>query len=234
MKMSRYALNFCAAGSLVLAAVNMHVYAQSSEPSLQQAVERASRPYVKFTGQSRVEGDENVVRVWFSPTCRYSYEYHNFFENLARSVPPATGMTVEFSPVLNFDMKKGARDGAVWAMAYATVRRFYPAYVSNFIKASFVIAQEHNRSPLLIKNVADTLTAARLDSKEVLKKMLDNKAVLINDLNNYAILMKRYQITSAPRVTVAGMYEVNPEYVDGDPKRFELAINALISMVSGR
>ncbi|KAG0163888.1 hypothetical protein DFQ28_011028 [Apophysomyces sp. BC1034] len=142
-------------------------------------------------------------------------------------------MTVEFSPVLNFDVKKGARDGVTWATAYATVRRFYPAYVSNFIKASFATAQEYNRSPLLIKNVADILTAARLDAKEVLKKMLDNEAVLVNDLNNYAILMKRYQITSAPRVTVAGMYEVNPEYVDGDPKRFELAINALISMAAG-
>lgn len=142
-------------------------------------------------------------------------------------------MTVEFSPVLNFDVTKGARDGVTWAMAYATVQRFYPAYVSNFIKTSFVTAQEYNLSPLLIKNVVDILTSARLDAREVLKKMLDNQVILIHDLNHYALLMKRYHITSAPRVTIAGMYEVNPEYVEGDPKRFELAINALISMASG-
>jgi len=237
MKMNRSVRKlWLAAGLLALPALGAPAYAQAqvNNPSLQQTVERAARPYVEFAGKARVSEDANIVRVWFSPTCRYSYEYHNFFENLARTVPPATGMSVEFSPVLNFDVTKGARDGVTWAMAYATVRRFYPAYVNNFIKASFVTAQEYNLSPLSIKNVADTLAAARLDSKEVLQKMVSNKRLLANDLNNYALLMSRYQITSTPRVTVAGMYEVNPEYVEGDPKRFELAINALVSMSSGR
>jgi hypothetical protein len=202
--------------------------------SSQQAIERATRPYIEFAGSNIVAEDATVVRVWFSPTCRYSYEYQNFFENLARSVPPATGMSVEFSPVLNFDVKKGARDGALWAMTYATVRRYYPAYTLNFIKASYVTAQEYNLSPLLIKNVADTLKAARLNPEQVIKTMVDNKVTLQNDLNNYAKLMKQYKITSTPRVTVAGVYETNPEYVDGDPKKFEIVINALISMASGR
>jgi len=200
----------------------------------QQAIERTTRPYIEYAGTDIVAEDATTVRVWFSPTCRYSYEYQNFFENLARSVPPATGMNVEFSPVLNFDVKKGARDGALWAMTYATVRRYYPAYTLNFIKASYVTAQEYNLSPLLIKNVADTLKAARLNPEQVIKTMVDNKAVLQNDLKNYAILMKRYKITSTPRITVAGVYETNPEYVDGDPKKFEIVINALISMAAGR
>jgi hypothetical protein len=202
--------------------------------SSQQAIERATRPYIEFSGSNIVAEDATVVRVWFSPTCRYSYEYQNFFENLARSVPPATGMSVEFSPVLNFDVKKGARDGALWALTYATVRRYYPAYTLNLIKASYVTAQEYNLTPLLIKNVADTLKAARLNPEQVIKTMVDNKANLQNDLNNYAKLMKQYKITSTPRVTVAGVYETNPDYVDGDPKKFEIVINALISMASGR
>ena len=200
--------------------------------SSQQAIERATRPYIEFSGSNIVSEDATTVRVWFSPTCRHSYEYQNFFENLARSAPPATGMNVEFSPVLNFDVKKGARDGALWAMTYATVRRYYPAYVLNFIKASYVTAQEYNLSPLLIKNVADTLKAARLSPEQVIKTMVDNKVTLQNDLNNYAKLMQQYKITSTPRVTVAGVYETNPEYVGGDPKKFEIVINALISMAS--
>lgn len=62
--------------------------------------------------------------------------------------------------------------------------------------------------------------------------MVDNKVTLQSALNNYAKLMKQYKITSTPRVTVAGVYETNPEYVDGDPKKFEIVINALISMAS--
>lgn len=218
----------------VLAHPISYAQQQVSSGNIQQNIDRATRPYIEFSQESRVQEDANVVRVWFSPTCRFSYEYQNFFENLSRSVPAATGMSVEFSPVLNFDVKKGARDGALWAMVFATVRRFYPAYTLNFIKASFVVAQEYNLSPLYMKNVADILTAARLNPKQVIAKMVDEKVVLQEDLKNYALLMKRYKINSTPRVTVAGLYEVNPEYVEGDPKKFELVINALISMASGR
>lgn len=207
---------------------------QASSSKLQQAIDRATRPYVELSTDDRVVGDANVVRVWFSPTCSYSYSYQNFFENLARSVPSATGMSVEFLPVLNFDQKRGARDGALWASVYATVRRYYPAYTLNYIKASYVIAQEYNLSLFVMKNVADILKAARLNPEQVIRTMVDNKATIAQDLQDYAVLMKRYKITSTPRVTIAGMYETNPEYVEGDPQKLELVINALISMSSGR
>ena len=97
-----------------------------------------------------------------------------------------------------------------------------------------MIAQEYNLSLFVMKNVADILKAARLNPEQVIRTMVDNKATIAQDLQEYAVLMKRYKITSTPRVTVAGMYEVNPEYVEGDPQKLELVINALISMSSGR
>ena len=95
------------------------------------------KPYLQV---KPVAGDERMVRVFFSPSCTYSRMYFQFFKNLQATLPESK--TFAFTPLVN----KG--DGLSFALSFLAVQKFYPAYLNNFIEASFVGVQDRSLSTL--------------------------------------------------------------------------------------
>src|SRR5205814_1909525 len=85
-----------------------------------------------------VAGDGDTVRAFFAPSCAYSRMYFQFFKNLQATMP--TGKSFEFTPLVN------KADGVSYALSFLAVRRYYPAYVNNFVEASLIGVQDKGLS----------------------------------------------------------------------------------------
>jgi hypothetical protein len=179
-------------------------------------------PYIQV---KTVEGDEYIVRAFFSPACSYSREYFPFFVNLSKTLP--AGQTFAFTPLVN----KG--DGMGYAMSFLAVKRFYPQYVQNFVEASLKGTQDIGLSP---RNWAaiDRMGQAAHIPVSVPRLVNDNKEVLHKDLDDLIRLQSGLKITNTPSVSVAGTYIVTPEFTMGDVGQFSALVNGVISMVTVR
>ena len=184
------------------------------------ATREQMNPYIQV---KTVVGDEYKVRAFFSPTCTYSKQYLPFFNNLSRTLP--AGDTFEFTPVVN----KG--DGMGYAMAFLAVKRFYPAYVPNFVEASMRGTQELGLSPKNWAAIEKIGRAAQIPAS-VPRLVSDNSAVLKKDMEQLIQLQHDLKITNTPSVSVAGTYIVTPEFTMGDSAQFSSLVNGLISMTS--
>ena len=178
------------------------------------------KPYLQV---KTVLGEENTVRVFFSPNCSFSKTYFGFFKNLANTLPPTK--TFAFSPAIN------KMDGPAYALAYLAVLRFYPKYIGNFVQASFEGAQERMISTKAWAGI-DKIAKASGIPVPISKIVAANKEILINDANTILKLQTAYQITNTPSVVVAGTYIVTPEFTSGDMSQFNQLVNGVISMTS--
>ncbi len=180
------------------------------------------KPYIQV---KTVPGDEFVVRAFFSPSCNYSKEYFHFFSNLSSTLP--SEQIFSFTPLVN----KG--DGLGFALSFLAVKRFYPAYVKNFVEASLTGVQDMGLSP---KNWAaiDRIGRAAKIPVSVPKLVNDNLKILQSDLDETIAIQSKLKITNTPSVSVAGTYIVTPEFTSGNAEQFSSLVNALISMVTIR
>ena len=180
------------------------------------------KPYIQV---KTVIGDEFVVRTFFSPMCTYSKQYYGFFRNLSHSLPE--GQRFEFTPVVN------KSDGIEYALAFMAVRRYYPAYVANFVEASLIGTQELGLAP---KNWAaiDKIGKAARIPVSLPRLVQEHLPELQADVDKTILLQHDMKITNTPSVAVAGTYVVTPEFTAGDTEQFSRLVNGIISMVSVR
>lgn len=177
-----------------------------------------AKPYLQV---KPVDGDEHVVRVFFSPNCQYSKMYFQFFKNLSMTLPESK--TFAFTPLVN----KG--DGVGYAAAFLAVQRYYPSYVSNFVEASLIGVQEKNISTLSWAGIDRIGRAAHIPIP-ISRLTYQHEKIVQSDLNYLLTLQKRLEITNTPSVAVAGTYIVTPEFTQGDAGMFSQLVNGLISM----
>lgn len=176
------------------------------------------KPYIQV---KPVPGDERTVRTFFSPSCPYSKMYFQFFKNLQASLPPEKRF--EFTPLVN----KG--DGIQYALSFLAVRRYYPAYVNNFIEASFIGVQDKGIAPSNWAGIERIGRAAHIPvsvPKLVHNHAEDLRQALVSTID----LQKKLKITNTPAVSVAGTYIVTPEFTSGDAALFSQLVNGIISM----
>ncbi|WP_206118996.1 hypothetical protein [Chromobacterium fluminis] len=176
------------------------------------------RPYLQV---KQVPGDENIVRVFFSPGCQFSKQYFQFFTNLERTLPERRRFL--FTPLVN----KG--DGLSYALSVLAVERFYPAYTNHFIEASLIGVQDRGLSARNWAAIDRVGRAAHLP-KPISKLVYDNIDVLRKDLQVTLEVQQRLGVTNTPSVSVAGTYIITPEFTAGDSKMFSQLVNAVISM----
>ena len=120
--------------SLVLAvAVALPVAAHAQFPAVMEQL----KPYLQV---KPVAGDEETVRVFFSPSCPFSRMYFQFFKNLEATLPQDN--TFAFTPLVN------KADGIQFALSYLAVQKYYPAYIHNFMEAAFIGVQDKGLSTL--------------------------------------------------------------------------------------
>ena len=184
------------------------------------------KPYLEVTPH---KPDANAVRIFFSPTCMYSREYLNFFKNLDTTLSAKTAKTTIFTPTTNFV------DGINYAMAFAAVRRYHPAYLQNFIEASMTASQDRHINVFGWAGIETVGAAVGFGKSKQIPESLPllvskNKVILYKDVQEYQAAQKALQIIGTPSVAVAGTYVVSPEFTLGDADRFSELINAVISM----
>jgi hypothetical protein len=176
------------------------------------------KPYLQV---KPVAGDEETVRVFFSPGCTFSRNYFQFFKNLEATMPKPK--TFVFTPLVN----KG--DGLQFALSFLAVQKYYPTYLHNFMEASFIGAQDLGISTLNWAGI-DRIGKAAHVPVSVPLLVQQHEAALTADLNGLLVLQKDLQVTNTPAVSVAGTYVVTPEFTNGDAELFSQLVNGIISM----
>lgn len=175
------------------------------------------KPYMEVP---TVVGDQQTVRVFFSPNCAFSQDYFQFFKNLSLTLPNT--LRFIYSPVVN------VRDGKSFAIGFLAVQRYYPEYVFNFVEASMIAVQE-KRWDLGWNNIDRIGKAAQLPVM-VSSIVNENRETLDDDLRKLFETQKQLRITNTPSVAVAGTYVVTPEITYGDSSLFSELVNGIISM----
>ncbi len=176
------------------------------------------KPYLQV---KPVPGDEETVRVFFSPSCQYSRAYFQFFKNLQATLPKEK--TFQFTPLVN------KADGIQFALSFLAVQKYYPAYLHNFMEAAFVGVQEKGISTQNWAGIERVGRAARIPVS-VPELVSAHEATLKPNLERLLVLQKALQITNTPSVAVAGTYVVTPEFTGGDVALFSQLVNGIISM----
>lgn len=190
----------------------------TSNPAWSQAAPQQIKPYLEV---KPVAGDEETVRVFFSPSCPFSKMYFQFFKNLGATIPESK--TFEFSPLVN------KRDGVGYALAFLAVRRYYPRWVDNFVEASLVGVQDRGlltrtwggidsigRAAHVPESVPALVSAHAEELRRALLEAIQRQSALA--------------ITNTPAVAVGGTYIVTPEFTNGDAAMFSRLVNGVISM----
>ncbi|UVA77176.1 hypothetical protein PAQ31011_05185 [Pandoraea aquatica] len=176
------------------------------------------KPYLQV---KPVLGDEETVRVFFSPGCQFSRAYFQFFKNLQATLPKEK--TFQFTPLVN------KADGIQFALSYLAVQKYYPAYLHNFIEASFVGVQEKGISTQNWAGIERIGRAAQIPVS--LPQLVNSHAdTLKASLEALLVTQKSLKITNTPSVSVAGTYIVTPEFTGGDAALFSQLVNGIISM----
>lgn len=176
------------------------------------------KPYLQV---KTVKGEENVVRVYFSPSCQHSRTYLPFFKNLEATLP--AGKKFEFTPLVN------KLDGLEYALGFYAVKTYYPRFLANFVEASLLGVQDHSITTRSWAGLRRIGAAARLP--EDLPKLVDkHKDELQRMITRELMVQKSLEITNTPSVAVAGTYIVTPEFTSGDMALFSQLVNGVISM----
>lgn len=176
------------------------------------------RPYLQV---KPVEGEGQVVRVFFSPSCAFSRAYFGFFRNLQATLPQ--GRRFEMSVVVN------QGDGLAYALAFETVASVYPAHVANFVEASMLGVQERGLGASNWRAIERFGAAARIPRPlpaVVHERLVEARARVERAMERQRALA----ITNTPAVAVAGTYIATPEFTNGDATAFSQLVNGLISM----
>lgn len=176
------------------------------------------KPYLEV---KPVAGDEETVRVFFSPSCTFSRGYFQFFKNLEATLPPEKRF--RFTPLVN----KG--DGIEFALGFLAVQRYYPAYVHNFIEASFAGVQDKGISTRNWAGIRRIGDAAHVPVP-VPDLVNAHRQELSEQLESLLVAQKQLKVTNTPAVTVSGTYVVTPEFTGGDAQMFSQLVNGIISM----
>jgi protein dithiol oxidoreductase (disulfide-forming) len=176
------------------------------------------KPYLQV---KPVPGDDETVRVFFSPACPFSRQYFQFFRNLEATVP--AGKKFRFTPLVN----KG--DGVEFALSFLAVQKYYPTYVHNFMEASFDGVQDRGIATHNWAGIMRIGQAAHIPVS-VPALVYHHRAELARNLQALLVTQKDLQVTNTPAVSVSGTYIVTPEFTNGDAQMFSQLVNAIISM----
>jgi len=176
------------------------------------------KPYLQV---KPVAGDRETVRAFFSPSCAYSRMYFQFFKNLQATMP--AGKSFEFTPLVN------KADGVSYALSFLAVRRYYPAYVNNFVEASLVGVQDKGLSTRNWAGIERIGRAAHVPVS-VPRLVQEHGNELRMELQASIERQHALAITNTPAVSVAGTYIVTPEFTNGDVALFSQLVNGVISM----
>ena len=200
--------------SILAVAVLLSVAAHAQVPAGMEQL----KPYLQV---KPVAGDEETVRVFFSPSCPFSRMYFQFFKNLEATLPREK--TFSFTPLVN------KADGVQFALSYLAVQKYYPAYIHNFIEASFIGVQDKGLSTLNWAGI-DRIGRAAHVPVSVPDLVQSHSDTLKNSLQSLLVLQKSLEITNTPAVSVAGTYIVTPVFRGGDAAMFSQLVNGIISM----
>ena len=178
------------------------------------------KPYFEV---SPIAGEEEKVRVYFSPSCSFSKQYFPFFKNLEGTLP--ANKQFAFTPLLN------KTDGVAFGLAFCAISHWYPKYVNNFVEASLEGVQNQGQTVRNWQGIDRIGQAARLpvSAAKLTKENLDQA---IFDTKRLIEIQSKCGIKNTPAVAVAGTYWVTPEITNGDSVQFNQLVNALISMTS--
>ena len=176
------------------------------------------RPYLQV---KPVPGEEDVVRVFFSPHCAYSRQYMGFFGNLQRTLP--TRKRFEYSTLIN----RG--DGLPYALAFETVRQHYPGYLTNFVKVSMDAVQDR-QVPIRTWRGIDAIGKAAQVPESLARLVATNARQAAVAAQLSIRRQGALSVTNTPSVAIAGTYIVTPEFTNGDAAVFSQLVNGLISM----
>ncbi|MBU9598285.1 thiol-disulfide isomerase [Burkholderia multivorans] len=176
------------------------------------------KPYLQV---KPVEGEEETVRVFFSPSCQFSRNYFQFFNNLEATLPRQK--IFKFTPLVN------KADGIQFALSFIAVQKYYPTYLRNFMEASFIGAQERGISTSNWAGIERIGHAAHVPVP-VPRLVAAHATKLERELRAALVRQKLLGITNTPAVSVAGTYIVTPEFTSGDAALFSQLVNGLISM----
>lgn len=176
------------------------------------------KPYLQV---KPVAGDDETVRVFFSPACPFSRNYFQFFKNLEATMPKSK--IFAFTPLVN----RG--DGIPFALSFLAVQKYYPEYTHNFMQASFIGVQDLSISTRNWAGI-DRIGKAAHVPVSVPLLVEQHAGTLKAQLNALLVLQKDLKITNTPAVSVAGTYIVTPEFTNGDSQLFSQLVNGIISM----
>lgn len=176
------------------------------------------KPYLQV---KPVEGDEETIRVFFSPSCQFSRNYFQFFNNLQATVPRQK--TFIFTPLVN------KADGIQFALSFLAIQKYYPNYLRNFMEASYIGVQDRGISTSNWAGIDRIGQAAHLPVS-VPRLVADHGPDLERDLRAALVRQKLLAVTNTPAVSVSGTYIVTPEFTSGDAALFSQLVNGLISM----
>jgi hypothetical protein len=120
-------------------------------------------------------------------------------------------------------------DGISYALSFIAVRRYYPAYMNNFVEASMTGVQDLGISTRNWAGI-DRIGKAAHVPVPIPRLVQEHKDEVAKLLVETLKRQKAFAITNTPAVAVAGTYIVTPEFTNGDTQLFGQLVNGIISM----
>lgn len=204
---------------LLLALLATGASAQQMQATPGAAAQSANtQPYKEIAPP--VGGDRDVVRMFFSFTCPFSYQAHEPIDRWGKSLPRP--LRYEITPVVTNDMSS-----LMGAAYYYAVKSIKPQAAPTFLVNVFEAIQKRRESadnPQTYRRAAERI-GIRGDQ---LNKVVKSDAVR-DQAFRAAQLVAASQLTETPTLIVGGQYLVTAETTLGVNGNFIQLINATTS-----
>lgn len=200
------------------------------EPPKQQGSSNDAfkKPYTIITPEVAV--DAKTVRLLFTYDCPFCRSYHNGLLQWGQTLPAPIRFVT--TPILSSDS-----DNLLMAVyGRLLMERLAPAKLAQYDYATYALIQgDSDTGTPAVKKLAplDVMrviaSASGVTPKALTEFANKHGASIEKQLPEHVDVIRRYNMTLTPSVAVAGKVLVTPDDAGGEPQKYLLLLNAMVS-----
>lgn len=206
--------------SVVLAACVAGALAQQIPQALQERSPIPPNGQAFFTIDNILSEDGKTVREFFQFTCPYCRQMHASIWNWGASLPKS--LIFEPTPIVTEDVGT-----VIAAAAFYSVYLIAPGKLGQFSTEIYALVQDRNMSLRNPEIYFIACRALKIDTKAFNNTSKSDKVRSL--VERAAVLAGRYRVINTPTLAIGGRYTINPEIVEGDPRKFIHLANLVTS-----
>jgi thiol:disulfide interchange protein DsbA len=178
---------------------------------------------IKSDIRNKYVNEENVIRLYFSFTCKYCKQIHTFVRTWGQSLPD--GMVFIETPVIN---ENKSSQMLASAFKYVKENSKNEYYLDKFTENIYKHIHKISTTDELSRLIKEAMTSSKIDTKLFLQSFKEER--FLAELNQYQTQQNDYGIEVTPTIVVGGKYLTHLGYVGGDQSKFIELINAITNL----